>query len=180
MTTNTKDVQMTSEILSEKEMMAMIGTVVTENTGWLLAVAASSSGASSSSSRTPDLQSLLGKLQESYDATSRLTLDVQQIGIQIMMDSGETAKAQQLAKCAVELAKELVPSSMLSADLLTRGALDRASIVANDVLKCLQDAAVPFMKLEKLFYSMVLEAVQNSACKKLRVQFKKQGQIVLA
>ena len=65
---------------------------------------------------------------------------------------------------------------MASADCLTRGALDRSSVTPQDVIKCLQDSAEPFLKLEKLFYQMVAEAsAQNEKCKRIKLMMKRSG-----
>ena len=75
----------------------------------------------------------------------------------------------------VVIGQELVPTSLQAQDILTRGAMERETVTFAEVQKCLNDATVPFCKLEKLFENMVNESLKIPECKKLRIGWKREA-----
>ena len=141
---------------------------------WCNVAVENSSGSSKADASLPNVQVLLARLQDSYDATTRLTMDVQQIGILMMNNGEETTKAQQMAKQAIDIAKELVPTSQATMDLLMKSAMENRSVDAADMMNSLKEASVPFMKLEALFKEMVMVAATKSdRLKQLKIIYKK-------
>ena len=102
-------------------------------------------------------------LQESFDATTRLTLATKRLGSTLFSQGAASETIQSMIEKGVKMCKELVdPIAEIEALLLTPpGNVQRAQ-----AMQALKDAAIPFEKLE-VFYEE-LETIVKHHKKKLQ------------
>ena len=120
------------------------------------ASSASSSNGGAAGASSADAATMRA-LQESFDATTRLTLATKRLGRDLISQGAASETVQTMIEKGVKMCKELVdPIAEIEALLLTPpGNVQRAQ-----AMQALKDAAIPFEKLE-VFYEELETIVKH-------------------
>ena len=105
---------------------------------------------------------LMQHIQDSFDATTRLTLSVKRM-VQELIKSSSGSMTKSYIEKALSLCKALVPGSEKVEALLTT---PPSEILKREASAVLREAAKPFMDLE--VFAKELEAQHKMFCKKMR------------